>query len=138
MNSAVARFATIVAYRGYEIWNMSENSLQRTKSVTIFSFSSIWNTKKKSYWRETLADGRLGEPYIAYPIYCNILQYMQYFHILLPEANIAICMVCPANIAILYSEATIYCYIGGQTSYNISQYWRQVGILYQLLAISGK
>ena len=35
-------------------------------------------------------------------------------------------------------EATIYRYIGGQTSYNISLYWRQVGILYQLLAISGK
>jgi len=35
-------------------------------------------------------------------------------------------------------EATIYRYIGGQTSYNISLYWRQVGILHQLLAISGK
>ena len=43
-----------------------------------------------------------------------------------------------ATIAISYSEATIYRYIGGQTSYNISLYWRQVGILYQLLAISGK
>ena len=43
----------------------------------------------------------------------NILQYMQYSNILLPEANIAIHMVCQRRILrhcnILYSEATIYC-----------------------------
>ena len=63
---------------------------------------------------------------------------MQYFNILLPEANIAICMVCQGEYCNTIPEATIYYYIGGQTSYNISLYWRQVGILYQLLAISGK
>ena len=87
----------------------------------------------KKIYEKMSSKSRAGEPYIAYPIYCNILQYMQYFHILLPEANIAICMVCQANIAIIFprlryivileakqATITIYRYIGDKLEFSIS------------------